>query len=356
MIGRRFAKRIVHALWLMRDFVSLIRGVSRDRFAGIIDFSYQHYALGDILTTQVNLACLATEHGCTGIDLYAVISPWAPAAPTQGFITPENYVTYLDNLFPALLCSPMLRSVRLIRDPLTTGLALLPLILGRAPMWPSPSDHLRRRMVYPLAHEIINRFHARHGYVPTLAAPRGYERWAREFIRRRYPGRFLVCINPRQSRLTNMPAVTYRDAPLQEWYAFFDAVEQRHPDVHFFMLGGFSEWEHTLFSHGNVTIPRTLGLTLAHELALLHASHLFMGTSSGFATMATFTRIPYVITHIEHVFAAYVGVAVNAERYPFAGEDQYLVWRQEDAGLLLDYFERIYRPRRERPAGGQGPK
>ena len=32
-----------------------------DAFLGIFDFSYQHYALGDLLTNQVNLAIMAIE-------------------------------------------------------------------------------------------------------------------------------------------------------------------------------------------------------------------------------------------------------------------------------------------------------
>jgi hypothetical protein len=323
------------------------RGAGGPHFAGIIDFSYQHYALGDLLTSQVNLACLALEQHCRGLDLYIIVDPRAPAARAQSFITPDNYLTHLDNVFPALLVSPMLRSIRLIRDPLTAGLSLLSLIRRRVPMWPRLFDHLRRRMTYPLGHAIINRFHGRHGYIPTLGAPRGYAGWARRFIEQHHAGQFLVCINPRQSRLTSTPAVTYRDAPLEEWYEFLRGVGRRYPDVHFFMLGGFAEWEHTLLRLPNVSIPRTMGLTLAHELALLAASDLFMGTSSGFATMATFSNVAYVITHIEPFFAGYAGVAVDAERYPFAGANQHLVWQREDARLLLHYFQRVHdAPRR----------
>lgn len=344
VIGQRRRGRISYASWMARDFLGLIRGAARERFAGIIDFSYQHYALGDILTTQVQLGCLAVERASAGIDLHVLINPSAPAAPAQGFITPENYTSYLDNLFPALLVSPALKSIRVIRDPLTAGLLMLSLAVSRAPRWPTFSDHLRKRVTYPLGHGLINRFHARHGYIPLLTAPRGYGQWARDFIARHYPGRFLVCINPRQSRLTPSPATTYRDAPLGEWYRFLDTVSRRHPDVQFLMLGGFAEWEHELLTHRNVSVPRTFGLTLAHELALLTSADLFMGTSSGFATMATFCGVPYVITSIEHFFARYAEVEPHADRYPFAKPGQHLVWRREDAALLLDYFERMYRP------------
>lgn len=324
-------------LGVIRQYLTEIRSGGRERFAGLIDFSYQHYALGDALTTQVNIACLAREAGCTSIDLYLMADPVYPASPTQGFINSGNYSVHLDNLFPAFLCLPELASVRLIPDSMAAGLILSSLVASRTPRWPSFRAHLRRRMTYPMGQEIINRFHAREGYLPRLGAPKGYGRWAREFLQRQWPDRFVVCINPRQSRLSSVPATTYRDSPLHEWHAFIDAVADRYPDVHFFMLGGFVEWDSTLAHQPNVSIPRVMGL------ALLCSSDLFMGTSSGFATMATFTDVPYVITNIEHVFAVYAGVEVNAPRYPFASEHQHLVWQPEDAGLLMSHFESVYR-------------
>lgn len=327
----------------IRQFIAEIRSADRRRFAAVIDFSYQHYALGDALTTQVNVACMAREAGCDAIDLYLVADPVFPAAPAQGFINVENYVVHLDNLLPSFLCLPGLGSLRVVRDSMGAGLIWTTIVASRVPRWPSLGDHLRRRMRYPMGHEIINRFHAREGYIPKLDAPFGYGRWARDFLNQHWPGRYVVCINPRQSRLSSVPATTYRDSPLVEWHAFIDDVAARYPEVQFLMLGGFLEWDSALLRRPNVAIPRVMGLTLAHELALLKHSHLFMGTSSGFATMATFTDVPYVITNIEHYFASWAGVEPLAPHYPFGSPSQHLVWKKEDAELLLDYFERVYR-------------
>jgi hypothetical protein len=197
-------------------------------------------------------------------------------------------------------------------------------------------------MSYPLGHEIINSFHARHGRIPMLEAPRGYGAWAQRFVRRHWPGRYIVCINPRQSRLSDVPATTYRDSPLTEWHTFIDQVAILHPEVLFLMLGGFQEWDAALRRRPNVAIPRAMGLTLAHELALLRHGQLFMGASSGFATMATFTDVPYLITDMEHVFAHAAGIDVSAAHYPFGRDDQHLLWQKEDATILLDFFESLY--------------
>jgi hypothetical protein len=338
---------------IIRQFVREIRSQDRARFAAVVDFSYQHYALGDALTTQINVACLAREAGCKAIDLYLIADPVAPAAPMQAFINSENYAVHLDSLFPAFLCLPETRSVRLIRDSMMAGLLWTAIVASGVPRWPSLHDHLRRRMTYPLGHEIINRFYARNGYVPQADAPRGYGNWAQQFIEKHWPDRYIVCINPRQSRLSAVPATTYRDAPLTEWHAFIDQVGARYPYVQFLMLGGFFEWDSSLTRRSNVAIPRMMGLTLAHELALLRHGHLFMGTASGFATMASFTDVPYVITNMERAFAQCAGLEIGAGTYPFAQANQHLVWEREDAHLLLDYFEATLPPGIPRELSGR---
>ena len=42
---------------------------------GIFDFSYQHYALGDLLTNQVNLAILASEQGLRPLVVHPMSDP-----------------------------------------------------------------------------------------------------------------------------------------------------------------------------------------------------------------------------------------------------------------------------------------
>jgi hypothetical protein len=335
----------------IRQFLAEIRGGDRGAFAAVLDFSYQHYALGDALTTQINVACLAREAGCKAIDLYLIVDPAYPAARTQSYINNENYAVHLDRLFPAFLCLREIRSIRVLRDAYSAGLVWTSIVASGIPRWPSVRDYLRHRMVYPIAHDIINSFHARHGDIPRLDAPRGYDAWARKFLHQHWPDRFIVCINPRQSRLSSMPATTYRDSPLDEWHAFIDEAGARYPRVQFLMLGGFHEWDSTLPRRSNTAIPRLFGLSLAHELALLRHANLFMGASSGFATMATFTDIPYVITDIEQAFAAWAGVKAGAERYPFAHAQQHLMWEKESAGLLLGCLESIYEASSSTQAG-----
>src|SRR5262249_30642129 len=157
-------------------------------------------------------------------------------------------------------CNPLLRSQQLLRDVHTFNFLIDLHDRGDKPMWPDLKTHLRMRQDYPLDHLSINAFHARHGHIPQLVAPRGYESWARRFHADELKGRPLVVINPRQSSLTENPTVTWRDAPLPAWYDFIDAIAEQEPEVLFVMVGGFQEWEHRLLCRPNVFVPRTWGL------------------------------------------------------------------------------------------------
>ncbi|MBX3454265.1 hypothetical protein [Ferrovibrio sp.] len=330
-----------YRLWRQarHEYAALLSSIPRDRFAAFFDFGYQHYALGDVLTTMVNLACQAEDAKCNGMDIYIHILPYAPSAPQQGHITPDNYLTHLDNLFPAFLCNPLPGALRLLRDyGLQAGLVLEQLHASGVSVWPSLEQHLRRQMNYPMGHALINGFHKQHGRLPQLGAPRGYDRWAKQLRDTLFKDRFLVCVNPRQSGLTTTPSTIYRDAPMDEWIAFFGRARRTHPDVHFVMLGAYAEADRRLLALENVTILRALGYGLAHELALLANADMFMGTSSGFATMATFSGAPYFITGVEPVFSHYAEIPVGATAYPFAKQHQYLHWAREDAAMLLDYL------------------
>ena len=180
----------------------------------IIDFSYQHYALGDLLTIQVEQAVQAIEQGIKHIDLIVVIDPALPGARLQGYITPQSYVTHLDGLLPVFTCGPLLRSLHVLRDVSTLALILEAQRTSGAPMWPTLATHLRMRQSYPVDHLQLNAFYARHGYLPQLCAPRHHEPWARRFHAQELSGHPLVVINPRQSTLTDHPSAIHRESPL----------------------------------------------------------------------------------------------------------------------------------------------
>lgn len=308
---------------------------------GILDFSYAPYALGDTLTWQMNLAVGAHEAGATVIDQYIMIDPRRPSGRWQPHINTHNYISVIDGLFPAFLCCPMLRSIKVFRDRANFNCFLLTQVVHRRPTWPSLLAHLNRRIDY-ISHRRIDAFFRRHGYLPLLEAPQGYGPWADQFVRERCGGRFVVCVHIRQRALEPGPAGLHRDSPPEAWHEFFAQSAVKYPQVLFVVVGSFVEWDRRLLRLQNVLIPRLLGLGLAHELAILHRSRLFMGSSSGFAAMATFCGVPYVITNYERAAARAVGIPIGTRHYLFATPAQWLIWERETPGLLGVLFDEMW--------------
>ncbi len=303
---------------------------------GVYDFSYGPYALGDALTWSMNLACLAADRGCDGVDQVLFIDPKRPSSRYQPFITGLTAPAAIDALLPGFLCTPGLRSLKVLRDAPTFH-RFLWRDGFRRPMWPSLWQQLNRRLDQ-VSHFRINAFWRKHGQLPRLQAPRGHLGTARAWLAKAAPGRFTVAVNLRQSVRAPLPANLFRDAPLPEWYAFFDAAARSHPDTLFVLLGGYGEWDRRLLRLPNLTIPRREGLGLGEELALVTLADMFMGSSSGFAAMATFADRPYLITKVEHLFARYVEVPVGAAHYPFGAAHQRLLWCEDERDLLMAEF------------------
>jgi hypothetical protein len=69
---------------------------------------------------------------------------------------------------------------------------------------------------------------------------------------------------------------------------------------------------------------------------------LFMGSSSGFATFATFSDMPYAIVNFEHRFAPHGGMVPGDRHYPFAGRNQVITWQRETTEELLALFDELY--------------
>jgi len=306
---------------------------------GVYDFSYGPYALGDALTWSMNLACLAADRGCDGVDQILFIDPKRPASRYQPFITGLTAPAAIDSLLPGFLCTPGLRSLKVLRDAPSFHAFLWRQGRGR-PMWPSLWQHLNRKLDQ-VSHYRINAFWRRHGTLPKLVAPRGHDRAAAAYLAQHARGRFTVAVNLRQSVRAPLPANLFRDAPLAAWSGFFETVASRHPEVLFLLLGGYGEWDRRLLRLPNLLVPRRDGLGLGEELALVTRCDLFMGSSSGFAAMATFADRPYLITKIEHLFARYVEVPVGAVHYPFGKPHQRLLWQEEDCPRLLAEFDTL---------------
>jgi hypothetical protein len=316
--------------------------VSRDSILGIIDYGYAPYSLGDTMTWLTNLQVAAHFHGVSSIDIAILTNPARPSFRHQRTITTYNYVNALENVFPAFLCSPMLRTIRLYERADPFAQRVLGALRAGQPSWPNVISHFRGELDYS-THRYISRFHRQRNYIPLLAPPRGYQTAVDQFRRKFLAGRDPVILNIRRGAFRANPAALQRDSVIDAWNGFLSNAEQTYRSALFVLVGGFSEWERDIVRRKNVVVPRAWGYGLGVELGLLLSGIPFIGTSSGFSAAATFSATPYVITNIEAFHAQHSGLPVGTERYPFAKPHQWMSWDPETEERLVSLFDPLWR-------------
>ena len=307
---------------------------------GIYDFRYAPYALGDVLTWQTNLLAVACESGASCTEHVIFAFPHRPAPSFQGHVTRHNYKYFLASLFPAFLCSPKLASIQIFNNESTFLLHLEDRRKQGAKSWPRFDDHRRQKLDF-ISHHQLNSHFRKHGTIPRLAAPLGRDGWARKFRSNELAGRRLIAINPRLSQFSSHETAIFRNSPPAEWRKFLLQAQREHPDVVFLSMGRYEEFPASFFELENVMNLRRLGWGLGEELALLAHSEGFLGASSGFAAFATFSNRPYAIFNMDPAFAPHAGVSAGAKSYPFADDEQRLIWSPETAQSLASECARI---------------
>lgn len=306
---------------------------------GIYDFSYAPYALGDALTWQVNLMCEAYEKKSNHITSVLIADPDVPSNRFQKHINSTNYKFYLDNLLKAFLCTQSLREIKIFNDRYSFNEFISKNISNVR--WPTFKNHLKKNLDYS-SHKKINLFYKKYGFVPELQIPIGYDKWVKIFFETNLKNKYSVCVNIRQARLKKDPQTLYRDSPADVWFEFMQVIHKINKNIVFVLVGGYEENEHRFSFLPNVIVARENGLNLAHELAILKMSNLFMGTSSGFSAMATFAGNPYIITNYDPKAACETEIEIGSKQYPFAKKHQFLNWGREKKEVLINLFSEIY--------------
>ncbi len=323
----------------------------------IYDFELMPYALGDVLTWNVQTAIQCEEAGCESVDIYICHDARYPACIFErDLVTAENCGLFFSELFGAFGTHPKLGNLLVYRsrDELLTRLqaevksnaasanalnAYLKALANRHDEV-AAIEYFTRTIQ---THERINAFAARFGRIPLLRPSIGCEPDIKGLVAARFAGRRIVAVH---ARLRRLDATGYsgrrsyaRDSDVLDWYEFLRDAERKHPHVMFILLGRLQEKPIELLRLPNVLSLRTLGLGLGHELTLLTKCDLFIGTSSGFAAMVNFSETPYFITRMTPASCKAYQIPLGAERLPFAAPRQVLVYEPESPAMLMRLLE-----------------
>ena len=338
--------------------------MSNSPHVAIYDFELLPYALGDVLTWNVQTAIRCEDLGRRQVDMYICMDPRHPASIYQrNLVVSENCALFLNELLGAFGTHPMLGNIHLFgsRDEMiavlrrlaATDSAVAQSVSDYEKVLASRNDEFALNeyfIKYVYSHETINAFAEKHGRIPLLQASRGHRPDVTSLIDQRFAGKHVVVIHPRLRRLDygyGGEHTYQRDSDFVEWYEFIRQAGEEHPDVQFVVVGRLQEKPLELLRLPNVTSLRMLGMGLGHELTLMCEADLFLGTSSGFAAMANFTSIPYFITKMNRESCKAYQIEDGSNRLPFAQPNQLLVYEPETSALLMRLLEsRLHIPPR----------
>jgi hypothetical protein len=327
-----------------------------DTLCAIYDFELMPYALGDVLTWNVQTAIQCEEAGCERVDVYICHDARYPACIFErGLVTRENCGLFFSELFGAFGTHPKLGNLLVyrsreemlsrLREEVKTNTASSDALNAYLKALASRHDEaaaIEFFMRTVQTHERINAYAARFGRIPLLRSSVGCEPDIQGLIAARFAGRRIVTVHPRLRRLDAGYGGKHsyaRDSDVLDWYEFLRAAEQKHPEVMFVLLGRLQEKPIELLRLPNVLSLRTLGLGLGHELTLLTKCDLFIGTSSGFAAMVNFSETPYFITRMTPATCKAYQIPLDTHRLPFAAPRQVLVYEPESADMLMRLLE-----------------
>lgn len=321
-------------------------------YIGIYDFELMPYALGDVLTWNIQTAIRCEDFGRNKVDVFICMDERYPASIYQrGMITAQNCGLFFNELFGAFGTHPRLGGLHVFRDrdemlahlrAITQSDAANQYVLGdyeRALASREDEAALNAYFTkYIYFHEAINGFADKHGRIPLLGPSPGSAPDIEGVLAHRLAGKRIVTIHVRLRRLDAGYGGdhTYtRDSDFVEWYEFLQWAMQEFPDVVFVVLGRLQEKPIEFLRLPNVFSLRTLGLGLGHELTLMLRSDLFIGTSSGFAALANFSALPYFITKMNAESCNAYRIPFGTDRLPFATDRQRLVYEAETTPMLM---------------------
>jgi hypothetical protein len=335
----------------------------------IYDFQYLPFSLGDILTWTVHLTVQAQE------------ANWEPkeiryrhqlrySHPMQPFIQPGQGKKYLGELPEAFLFNPLrLKTVEEkeshpTRDSILTEYGRnLKNLREESSRGIDIKKQTKFFIRHVASHEKLNQHYRLGGQIPLLKAPASVMKQTAKLIRQATGKTKWICLHIRFRGYDQRWDLSdaSRNADPVAWFQILETISASYHPTHAILLMGEIANYHPSFQNipGIVSL-RVRGGTLQNDLAAVLGAEAFLGSSSGFATAANFSRTPYVVFNVTPSGYENYAIPQNAEKLPFAGPRQFLSCSGQDLEAMVKMARRILpkikvraKPRFRSPSRGQ---
>lgn len=261
------------------------------RILGIWDYKALPWSVGDPLVFIEKLSIMKIENKAEKIDICIIYDCENPAGNRQeSRINNDSIYTYL----PIFSTCPYLGSIFQFNSRAEFQ-RFLSNNLERYCIYPPLMQHLSEKYNYlGGAFEIkdIQLFFRRNGYIPFLRVGKKQIEWAATFYKKTLPENSVpVTLSFRQPLSKN----DKRNADPAVWLHFIDKCQQMFPEIRFIVVGTRDEIFPGLKERANVICAKEYGTSIIEDFALIRASCLYLGTSSGINTIANYSDLPYLI-------------------------------------------------------------
>ncbi len=318
-------------------------GANERRLLMIYDLSSQPFSIGDILVFQEASLVLRKMHNLGEVDFAIVYDPKNPGASNPEFasITETNVLFNLASILPVAQVNENLGSLLVFNS----YIQLHRFIADNGDfyhIWPSGwHASTREYLYYSVFNDLLYAYYRTHGSIPRLGCRPFLVDWALLFYKKHAYPQVPVTVNIRNNKALG----THRNLDLEIWLQFFQFCETRYP-AKFVVICARSEIDDRLRRCQNVIVAKDYHTGVEQDLALIHASAIHMGASSGPATMAWFSTKPYLIVNTDLDPDLYHPALVKREdkviRFAFATPAQCFIVGAETTDLLIREFARMW--------------
>jgi hypothetical protein len=294
--------------------------------------------VGDILVMQETSLILRLMHQAKNIDIAVLYDEKNPAGSDDVFksINSENGLFHIASILPVVQVNPFLGSVLLFNSK-----NQLEKYISNGDeyclVWPSgwELNVTREYLYYQMLEEIIYPYYIANQSIPYLRSRQSLEDWAIEFISQNISGDICISVNIRNNPNHHLE----RNSNLKEWKKLFVNCQDKLP-IKFIVICSLSEIDTDLRGLENLIFAKDFHTTVEQDLALIAASDIHMGTSSGPATMAWFSEKPYFIVNAtldQEYFRSNKIIKINGEGYikfSFSKDGQFFYTGRETFEIL----------------------
>jgi hypothetical protein len=260
----------------------------------IYDTYSQPFNIGDIVILQEGSLVLRERHNADLVDFAIVYDPKHPAASDRAFvdITEDNALYHLASILPVAQVNQHLGSVFLFNSYRQLERFVAD-NTGHYEVWPSGWKFgSRDYLYYEVFNDLLYNHYKKHGSIPHLTCRPFLADWAQAFFRRHVQPSVPVTVNVRNNKAFH----PHRNLRLECWLEFFRHCETRYP-AKFVIICARAEIDERLRLCPNVIIAKDHHTGIEQDLTLIEASAIHMGAGSGPASMAWFTKKPYLMVN-----------------------------------------------------------